>query len=49
MQQKAMMMEVKVGLGGMFLSDYLYKHKNVIWDDFISSSDSDGDSMREDD
>lgn len=30
-------MNVNIGLGGMFLSDYLYKYKDSSLDDFITS------------
>lgn len=32
-----MKMDVSIGLGGMFLSDYLYAHKDKSLDDFITS------------
>lgn len=34
-----MKMNVSLGLGGMFLSDFLYKHKDYSLDDFITSND----------
>lgn len=35
-------MSVNLGLGGMFLSDNLYQHKDSALNDFISSKSSDG-------
>lgn len=37
-------MSVNLGLGGMFLSDYLYKHKDAHWNDFITSQAQNDDS-----
>lgn len=36
-----MKMAVNLGLGGMFLTDFLYKHKDAILNDFITSKSSD--------
>lgn len=41
-EQRNMKMSVNLGLGGMFLSDNLYQHKDSALNDFISSKSSDG-------
>lgn len=34
--------DVQIGLGGVFLTDFLYRHKDSTLDDFISSKSSIG-------
>ncbi|KAL4498677.1 hypothetical protein ABPG73_003474, partial [Tetrahymena malaccensis] len=41
-EQRNMKMSVNLGLGGMFLSDNLYQHKDAALNDFISSKSSNG-------
>ena len=40
-------MNVNIGLGGMFLSDYLYKYKDSALDDFITSKSANASSSEE--
>jgi len=42
-----MKMNVNIGLGGMFLSDYLYKYKDSVLDDFITSKSTSNASSEE--
>jgi len=42
-----MKMNVNIGLGGMFLSDYLYKYKDSALDDFITSKSANASSSEE--
>lgn len=42
-----MRIDVSVGLGGMFLSDFMYRHKDSSLDDFISSRSEVGEEKSE--